>query len=146
MRCRLTAPRPQIERRRRLTACPRLCRLSNGSSSTTSSFQAGSPQHPHLTALHHPAAQPHYSHLYNPSAAAQSAYQYAPPPQAQQVTAYPYSSAQYLAAGQQSFALGAAAAQGFYAPKYPMQQPHLHSQHGAYARMGAREGAEQRGA
>ena len=106
-------------------------RLSNGSSSTASSFQAGSPLHPHLAAPHIPGAQPHYSHLYNPAAAPHHpAYQYAPPPP-QQPHAYSYASAQYLAAAQQPYG----AAQGLYAPapsKYAPMPPPLGALAGPY--------------
>ncbi|GAA5890857.1 hypothetical protein JCM8208_003075 [Rhodotorula glutinis] len=123
--------------------------LSNGSSSTASSFQAGSPLHPHVAAPHNPAAQQqHYSHLYNPAAGAPhpSAYQYAPP-QPQQPHAYPYASAQYLASVQQPYGV----AQGMYAPpppppgKYGVMQAPLGALAGPYGPLpgqGGRESSE----
>ncbi|GAA5922378.1 hypothetical protein JCM3775_005708 [Rhodotorula graminis] len=120
--------------------------LSNGSSSTASSFQAGSPLHPHVAAPHNSAAQQHYSHLYNPAGAPHhSAYQYAPP-QPQQPHAYPYASAQYLAAVQQPYGV----AQGMYAPPPPpakygaMQAPlgGLAGPYGPLSGQGGRESSE----
>ncbi|GAA6049841.1 hypothetical protein JCM3770_004210 [Rhodotorula araucariae] len=114
--------------------------LSNGSSSaTSSSFQSGSPHHPHLVAPHNPAGQ-HYSHLYNPAGAAPAAYPYGTPPQAQaQPTAYPYAAPPYLSA-QQSFApppppgMFAAPSQEQGRAKYAMHQPQaMPQQHGAHA-------------
>ncbi|EGU12528.1 putative RNA polymerase II transcription factor [Rhodotorula toruloides ATCC 204091] len=59
--------------------------LSNGSTSTASSFANGSPHHPHLPIP--PSSASHYSHLYAPAPysqptnpAAPPAYHYAPPP------------------------------------------------------------------
>ncbi|BGP22554.1 zinc finger, C2H2-type domain containing protein [Rhodotorula toruloides] len=59
--------------------------LSNGSTSTASSFANGSPHHPHLPIP--PPSASHYSHLYAPAAYSQPAnptsapaYHYAPPP------------------------------------------------------------------
>ncbi|BGO89307.1 hypothetical protein NBRC10512_001714 [Rhodotorula toruloides] len=60
--------------------------LSNGSTSTASSFANGSPHHPHLPIP--PSAASHYSHLYAPApfslptnpTAGPPAYHYAPPP------------------------------------------------------------------
>ncbi|GAA5837800.1 hypothetical protein JCM9279_006863 [Rhodotorula babjevae] len=115
--------------------------LSNGSSSTASSFQAGSPLHPHVIAPHMPGAQQHYSHLYNPTAAPpHSAYQYAPP-QPQQPHAYPYASAQYLAAAQQPYGV----AQGMYAPaphKYASMQQPLGALAGPYGQVQSQGGRE----